>query len=210
MLVHNNLGAFFASRGILTVIPDYRLVPSVVFPEASQDVHDALTWVIEHLTDGDPVRLFVLGHSAGAVHVAGLFLMSSMLSAAVTRAVRGIALLGVPYEILNKRKPDFRAAAEKYYGSAKKIAMNQPSALLRRADPAYIATLPPILNLTARSEPRVISSAMRVFAKEVKEKGGAIEEYVLDGHDHSSPILALGSGSGEEWGKYVAEWILAG
>lgn len=32
---------------------------------------------------------------------------------------------------------------------------------------------------------------------------GAIEEYVLDGHD----ILALGSGSGEECGKYVAEWI---
>lgn len=48
------------------------------------------------------------------------FLMPFMLSATVARAV----LLGVPYEILNKRKPEFRVAAEKYYGSARKIVMN--------------------------------------------------------------------------------------
>jgi acetyl esterase/lipase len=172
-------------------------------------VEDALTWVIEHHTDGDPVRLFVMGHSAGGVHVAGLFLVPSMLSAAVARAVRGIFLLGVPFEILNKRKPEFRAAAEKYYGSAKKIAMNQPLGLLRRADPTCIAQLPPIQNLIAKSEPRVVSSAMQIFTKEIKDKGGAIEEYILDGHDHISPILALGSGSGEEWGNHVTEWIMA-
>lgn len=39
--VHNNLGAFFASRGILTIIADYCLAPGITFPERSEDVHDA-------------------------------------------------------------------------------------------------------------------------------------------------------------------------
>jgi acetyl esterase/lipase len=209
VLVHNNLGAFFASKGILTVIPDYRLVPSAVFSDSSQDVHDAITWVAGHVAEGDSTRVFILGHSAGGVHVSGLFLMPSMLSAMVASVVRGIALLGVPYKIMNCRTTAFCAAAEKYYGSAKNIGLNEPLELLRRADPAHIARLPPMLNLIAKSEPRVVSSAMKIFSREITMKGSPIEEYTLNGHDHISPILALGTGSGEEWGNHLADWIFA-
>jgi acetyl esterase/lipase len=209
MLVHNNLGAFFASKSILTVIPDYRLVPSVVFPEGSQDIHDALAWVIQNLPEGDPNHLFILAHSAGGVHVSSLLLTPSMFSLPLTRAIRGVILLGVPYDLSNKRKPDSRVAAELYYGDAKAVARNQPLGLLRRADPSYVATLPPIRNLRAGSEPRVISTAIRAFTEAFRNKGGVIEEFVLEGHDHLSPVLALCSGTGEEWGNDVVDWILS-
>jgi len=60
----------------------------------------------------------------------------------------------------------------------------------------------------AGSEPRAISTAMRVFARELKERGGTIDEFVLQGHDHLSPVLALSSGSGEEWGDDVVRWLV--
>ena len=53
----------YSQRLINASSQDYCLVPSVVFPGGSQDMQDALTWY------GDPIRLFVMGHSAGA-HVA--------------------------------------------------------------------------------------------------------------------------------------------
>jgi hypothetical protein len=62
-------------------------------------------------------------------------------------------------------------------------------------------------NLRAASEPRVLANGVQAFTRLVEEKGGIIDEHVLDGHDHLSPILALSSGSGEEWGHDIVEWI---
>jgi hypothetical protein len=209
-LVYNNLGAFFASRGILTVIPDYRLVPSITFPEGSVDVRDALDWVFHHFCEEDKTRrIFVLGHSAGGLHLSGFMLTPSMFSLSpAAQAIRGVILMGVPYDIRNTRAA-FRDIAQKYYGGQEKIAANQPLTLLQSADDPYVATLPPWRNLIAGSEPRYTSLAMRSFTQIFKNKGGIIEEMVLDGHDHLSPVLALSSGTGEEWGNETVEWIKA-
>lgn len=94
-----------------------------------------------------------------------------------------------------------------YYGSAKNITANQPLGLLRHADEAYIGRLPPIRNMRAQSEPRVLVNGVQAFTRLFKEKGGAVEEYVLEGHDHLSPILSLSCGTSEEWGDDIVKWI---
>lgn len=195
-------------KGILTVVVDYRLVPAVTYPGGSQDVLDALTWVSRNLGDvGDTGRIFVLGHSAGGIHVAGLLLSPSLYAQAVP--VRGVVLLGVPYEIpaSNKTAADLRQAAELYYGDAKKAAASQPLGMLRRAEKDYVAALPPLRNMIAEREPRYISSAAKIFGQLYASKGGRVQTSVLDGHNHLSPIFALCSGQMEEWGMDVAEWV---
>ncbi|KIJ09579.1 hypothetical protein PAXINDRAFT_119886 [Paxillus involutus ATCC 200175] len=76
------LGSFFAQRGFTTVIPDYRLVPEVKFPDASKDIRDAIVWVSQNTAaiataassassstlEPDPGYMFVMGHSAGTAH----------------------------------------------------------------------------------------------------------------------------------------------
>lgn len=94
-----------------------------------------------------------------------------------------------------------------YYGSTKNITENQPLGLLRRADESYVGSLPPIRNMRAQSEPRVLANGVQAFTRLFKEKGGIVEEYVLEGHDHLSPILSLSCGTGEEWGDDIAKWI---
>lgn len=62
------VGAALAARGFVTVLPDYRLYPAVTFPAFCDDAAHALAWVETHAAEfgGDPHRIVLMGHSAGA------------------------------------------------------------------------------------------------------------------------------------------------
>lgn len=67
------VGDALAEHGIVAVIPDYRLHPDVRFPAFVEDGATVVAWAREHAAEhgGDPDRIFVAGHSAGA-HIATL------------------------------------------------------------------------------------------------------------------------------------------
>lgn len=58
----------FTERGFVFVSINYRLLPKVEMSELIQDVGKAFAWVHGHIAEygGDPRRVFVMGHSAGA------------------------------------------------------------------------------------------------------------------------------------------------
>jgi acetyl esterase/lipase len=62
------VGEALASHGILTAVADYRLYPQVRYPAFLQDSALALHWLRGHAADygGNPQRLYLAGHSAGA------------------------------------------------------------------------------------------------------------------------------------------------
>ncbi|KAF9803584.1 hypothetical protein IEO21_09643 [Rhodonia placenta] len=183
-------------------------MPGITFPQGSEDVRDALLWVVQNLQgEGDTENVFVLAHSAGGVHVASLLLSPALFVSPLAAALKGVTLLGVPFDIGNGKQGEMWEAAMKYYGSAQKIRDKQPIWLLKRSDTRFISHLSPVCVAVAGSEPRRIVRASESFASILKEKGGCVEEVVLDGHDHMSPILALSSGHSEEWGEEMVEWI---
>ena len=58
----------FTERGFVFVSTNYRLLPHVEMGELIRDVAKSLGWVHKNIAKhgGDPQRLFVMGHSAGA------------------------------------------------------------------------------------------------------------------------------------------------
>lgn len=58
----------FTRKGFVFVSIDYRLSPAAHFPAHVQDVASAIAWVRSSIAKygGDPQRIFLLGHSAGA------------------------------------------------------------------------------------------------------------------------------------------------
>lgn len=76
------VGRALASRGIVTVVADYRLYPQVRYPSFVEDTAQALAWAYRHIDryGGDPQRLFVMGHSAGAYNAAMVALDSRFLA----------------------------------------------------------------------------------------------------------------------------------
>jgi acetyl esterase/lipase len=67
-----------AASGIVTVAPDYRIYPGTVFPGFLADAAMAVRWARDHARDygGDPERIVVMGHSAGA-HIAAMLATDS-------------------------------------------------------------------------------------------------------------------------------------
>jgi acetyl esterase/lipase len=64
---------YFTSKlGYVFVSTNYRLLPEGRYPRNAQDVANALSWVSDNIGEfgGDPERIFLMGHSAGAALVA--------------------------------------------------------------------------------------------------------------------------------------------
>lgn len=58
----------FVDKGFVFVSTNYRLLPNVEMETIFRDVARSLGWVHKHIAEygGDPSRIFVMGHSAGA------------------------------------------------------------------------------------------------------------------------------------------------
>lgn len=62
------LGQSLAEAGVVTVIPSYTLFPQALIPQMVSEVQEALSFTIERAASwgGDPSRITLVGHSAGA------------------------------------------------------------------------------------------------------------------------------------------------
>ncbi|KTB76689.1 alpha/beta hydrolase [Pseudomonas syringae] len=106
------VGQALAARGIVTVIADYRLYPQVRYPSFLEDSAQALAWTYKHIKTygGDPGRLYVMGHSAGAYNAAMLaldprWLGGEGLSPAILSGWIGLA---GPYDFLPIENPEVK------------------------------------------------------------------------------------------------------
>lgn len=98
------VGAALASRGFVAVVPDYRTWPETAFPGFVDDAATAVRWARDHATGfgGDPSRIFLMGHSAGA-HIAlllatdGRYLAAQQMNKSDLSGVIGLA---GPYDFL--------------------------------------------------------------------------------------------------------------
>jgi acetyl esterase/lipase len=102
------VGVALASRGIVTVIADYRVYPQVVYPEFLRDNAEAVAFAKRHAADwgGDPDRLFLIGHSAGAYNAVMLATDPRWLAGVgldPRRDIAGVVGLAGPYDFLPLR-----------------------------------------------------------------------------------------------------------
>ncbi len=65
---HGSKGALYAQNGIIFVNANYGLAPQVVHPQQVLDVAKAIRYAVDHAPEwgGDPERIYLMGHSAGA------------------------------------------------------------------------------------------------------------------------------------------------
>ena len=131
----------YAARGYVVVLPDYRKVPQVRFPAFVSDGAEAVRWVHDNIAryGGDPGRIIVAGHSAGAYIAVMLALDRRYLAAAgadpgIVRAALGLA---GPYDFY----PWTSRRAIDALGNAPDPLVTQPISFARAdAPPLWLAT----------------------------------------------------------------------
>lgn len=101
-----------ARRGAVVVIPDYRLYPEVRYPDFLEDSAQAVAWALRHAAEfgGDPRRVVVMGHSAGAYNAAMVALDPRWLRLTGHRPEELAGFIGLagPYNFLPIRNPEVK------------------------------------------------------------------------------------------------------
>ena len=97
--IFDNVLDYFAARGMLGININYRLAPGARWPAAIDDLREALRWIRANAAKhgGDPERIFIMGHSAGAAHVAGYIFDEERQLDGGRDGVRGAILVSGTY-----------------------------------------------------------------------------------------------------------------
>ena len=174
----------FAAQGFVTVLPDYRLYPQARFPEFLKDGAAAIAWVRDNIAaqGGDPNRIVLAGHSAGAYNAAMLGLDTEYLRQAGVdpRTVRAVAGLSGPYDFL----PFDQKTSIEVFGQAPDPEATQPVSFAgAHSPPTFLATG----DKDTVVKPRNTAS----LAERLRTARVPVQERVYEGLDHSDTLLAL-------------------
>ena len=172
-----------AREGFIVVIADYRLVPQVRFPGFVADGAAALAWTVRNIAArrGDPARIAVMGHSAGAYIAAMLALDARFAAAAgVPGSIRAFAGLAGPYDFYPFDKPASQAA----FGSWPEPRATQPIAF---ASPHA----PPSLLLHGTADDTVRPRNSVALGAALTAAGAAATVALYPGLGHIGILLAL-------------------
>lgn len=177
------LGRPLARRGAVVVVPDYRLVPDVHFPEFLQDNARAVAWAMRHAASlgADPNRVFVMGHSAGAYDAAMLALDPDYLAAAGEARGRLAGAIGLagPYDFM----PSDDAGAIAAFGAA-----NRPE---NDAVAHVDGAAPPMLLLHGAADTTVRPRNTDSLAARIRAKGGTVQVRTYPGVAHIGLVTAI-------------------
>jgi acetyl esterase/lipase len=174
-------GRALASRGFVVAMPDYRLVPEVRYPAFLEDGAAAVKWIRGNIArhGGDPDRLVLAGHSAGAYNAAMLALDPRWLGAD-RAAVKGLVGLAGPYDFL----PLDIAATQNAFGHVADLPATQPVSHAGADDPPAL--------LVAGAEDRLVRPRQTaLLAQRLKAAGVSAETRLYPKVGHIGVMTAL-------------------
>ncbi len=178
-------GRAFAQQGFIVVIPDYRLVPEGHWPDFLQDSAAAVAWTQKHIANygGDPGRMALAGHSAGAYNSLMLGLDPQWLKAAGSdvSVIRGVVSLAGPTDFFPFEKG---GRADVAMGDIRPVEQTQPIHFVRAdAPPLWLG------HGTADTVVRVRNSQR--LAAAMHKVGGSVQLREYDGLSHNDLVMAL-------------------
>jgi acetyl esterase/lipase len=177
-------GRALAKAGFLVVIPDYRKVPQVRFPSFLDDGAEAVAWVEDNIIEhhGDPERVAVMGHSAGAYQAVMLALDAERLAAAGAdpRTVKAAVGLSGPYDF-HPFTSDRAIAAMSHWPRPEET---QPITFAR-------ADAPPLLLVTSEGDETVRPKNTNNLAAKLRGLGASVEVKNYGPLDHEEVVMAL-------------------
>jgi len=178
-------GRALAQKGFVVVIPDYRLVPRAHWPDFLEDGAAAVAWTHAHIGGlaGDPDRIALMGHSAGAYNAVMLALDPTWLRGAKSdpSIVRGVAGLAGPYDFLPMEKG---GSADKAMGKVRPAEKTQPIAFAR-------GDAPPLWLATGDEDETVRPRNSQNLAAAIEKAGGSAALRLYPGMGHTGIVMAL-------------------
>ena len=178
----DNVALWAARHGMVGINITYRLAPEFKFPSGAEDLAAAVQWARQNAASfgGDADRIFLMGTSAGAVHVADFIAHDRF--AGDRSGVKGAILLSGVYDLTLADAPPNQT----YYGEG-------------AGNAAGLSSLPGLLEspiplqfvLTEFDPPMFESQALRVLQAWTERHGQWPDFIRLMGHNHLTSTFHL-------------------
>ena len=176
----------FSPEGFIVVLAGYRLHPEAVYPAMLEDTAAAIAWTHKNIAQfgGDPTRITVSGHSAGAYNVVMAALEKRWLAEHDIDAnmLAGVVGLAGPYDFYPFDSDSTRAS----FGHAEEGETTQPINHVREDAPAKLL-------IHGEEDTLVRPRNTRELASRLQQVGADVEVLFLPEMDHNRPLLALAS-----------------
>ena len=175
------VAASLARLGAVVMVPDYRLHPPARFADFMKDAVTATVWARANAArfGGNPARVFVMGHSAGA-HIALLLALDPAHLGHARGQLAGAIGLAGPYDFLPIVAPDIQAV---FAGAD--LATTQPITYADRA-----AEAPPLLLMAGLPDRTVFARNTTRLAARAAAAGGQVRVRLFPRLGHIGAVLA--------------------
>lgn len=198
-----NVATYFARMGMLGVNVDYRLAPSAPWPAGAEDIGAMVDWLRSNgrRYGADASKIYLIGHSAGATHVAN-YAFDASLQPVSGPGLAGIVLMSGRYRVAPKGDDPNFDNVRAYFG-------NDPDQYPRRSSINHIQEaehIPTFVVIAEYDNPDLDVLGAELFAA-LCERDGACPRFTrLAGHNHLSMVLNFNTVD-EALGREIIEFI---
>jgi acetyl esterase/lipase len=200
---YDNIMVFAARHGMVGVNVEYRLAPDFPWPAGVADMGAAVGFVGDKIAGygGDPNRVFLMGHSAGAGHVAA-YVSHPEFFGPKGSGLAGAIFSSGPSYVINAQEPAGSTLA--YFGA------DTSRYAERAALPGLLKTAIPFMMSGAELDPPAIAEQFVVLKDAMcKSERGCVRSVLLPKHSHMSESYAINTAD-TQLSDQILEFIKTG
>jgi len=181
---YDNIMLFAARNGMIGVNVEYRLAPQFSWPSGGEDLGMAVRWVADTVAShgGDPNRVFLMGHSAGATHVA------IYVSHPEFHGPKGSGLAGAMFSsgFYDLTRTEGSEGQRDYFGADRALYKERSAlgGLLK-------STIPFMMNAAELDPPQIVDQFKLLQDAMCESPRGCVRAVLLPKHSHMSESYAI-------------------
>jgi acetyl esterase len=182
--IYSNVCWYFARHGVVAVNLEFRLAPESTFPAGTEDIAAGVAWVQAHIAryGGDPRKIFLMGHSAGAAH-AGHYAYDRNFHPPGGSGITGLIVVSGRVRAENSPANPNASRVEAYYGVD--TARMERGSAVNHVTPDAVATL---IAVAEFENPLLDVHCAELFYRLSSAKGRAPRLVWMAGHNHTSIV----------------------
>lgn len=178
---YSNVPVWAVKNGFIGVSMTYRLAPKSKWPAGREDVAAAIAYLRANIAShgGDPQRIYVMGHSAGAIHLAHYIADAGERGESL---IAGAILFSGLFEFTGKVGP----GEKQYFTSSQDFAAGSSIRGLGKAPF-------PVMVAYAELDPPVFVEHSNMANKVLCAAGKCPRLVMLKDHTHISEVMGIGT-----------------
>ncbi|WP_271540879.1 alpha/beta hydrolase [Bradyrhizobium sp. CCBAU 45321] len=203
--IYGNVGYWFARNGVLTLNATYRLAPEAMWPSGAEDIDAMIKWARDNVArfGGDPTKITLMGHSAGATHVASYIFDKSLQPVTGPGLVAAVLISGRYRLNFEPGEPNAKNA-QAYFGT-------DGTKYLTRSPLTHVPDspkIPVLIGIAEFENPTIDKLGAELFLAICQRDGNCPRFIRLLGHNHMSEIAAFNTPD-EQLGREILDFIRA-